>query len=201
MIAMNRKLMVGSVLVLAVLVIGMSGFARGLFLKTLNEQAVYQLDQNWAALKGYLRIENLGNQPVAVNWYYDTDDPDESSIVGRLRRAFLVTDSSGRNVLSISTAYANIGQEPPRLIQERVRAALVSPGHKNFYDIRYAAGTPYLIRAGVVFDEQRITPYYVAIATPFASSQRALNVFTYTLIGALVFAVILGWALNRAVRV
>lgn len=85
------------------------------------------------------------------------------------------------------------------MIQERVRAALVSEGHKNFYDVRYAGGTPYLVRSGVVFDEQRITPYYVAIATPFTASQRALTVFTYLLIGALVFAVILGWALNRTV--
>jgi hypothetical protein len=47
MFAMSRKLLIGSVLVLAVLVIGTSLFARGLFLTTLNKQAVYQLDQNW----------------------------------------------------------------------------------------------------------------------------------------------------------
>ena len=50
MFAMSRKLLIGSVLVLAVLVIGTSLFARGLFLTTLNKQAVYQVDQNWAAM-------------------------------------------------------------------------------------------------------------------------------------------------------
>jgi hypothetical protein len=33
------------------------------------------------AMKGYLRIEGVGNEPVSARWYYDSEDPDESSIV------------------------------------------------------------------------------------------------------------------------
>ena len=200
MFAMSRKLLIGSVLVLAVLVIGTSLFARGLFLTTLNKQAVYQLDQNWAAMKGYLRIEGVSNQPVEAHWYYDTEDPDESFIVGRLQRGFLLTDSSGTNVLAISSAYQDIGKEPAALIQSRVRDAVASSSGKAFYDRRYADGASYHVRAGVIFDEQHRTPYYVAIATPLTASRRALMVFTLVLVGALAFAVLVGWALNRIVR-
>jgi hypothetical protein len=76
---------------------------------------VYQLDQNWAAMKGYLRIEGVSNQPVEAHWYYDTEDPEESFIVWRLQRGFLLTDSSGTNVLAISSAYQDIGQRTCRL--------------------------------------------------------------------------------------
>jgi hypothetical protein len=60
----------------------------------------------------------------------------------------------------------------------RVSAALASSGRKAFYDTRYWDGTIYFVRAGVIFDEPRRNPYYVAIGTPLAASQQALNIFT-----------------------
>ena len=200
MIPPHRKLLIGSILVLAVLVIGASILARGLFVRALDSHAAYVLDDSWAAMKGYLRIEGVGNEPVAASWYFDSEDPDESSIVGRLRRAFLVTDSSGTNVLSISRTYENIGKEPPALIQSRVSAALASSGRKAFYDTRYSDGVIYLVRAGVIFDEARRNPYYVAIGTPLAASRQALKIFTLILVAALVSAVLLGCALDRTIR-
>jgi hypothetical protein len=197
--ASHRKLLIGSVLVLTVVVIGSSILARGLFVRTLDSHAADVLDESWAAMRGYLRIEGVGNEPVAALWYYDSEDPDESSIVGRLRRAFLVTDSSGTKVLSISRTYENIGKEPPALIQSRVSAALAPSGRKAFYDTRYSDGVFYLVRAGVIFDEQRRNPYYVAIGTPLAASRRTLNIFTLILVAALASAILLGCAVDRTI--
>ena len=49
MMALHRKLLIGSVLVLTVLVIGASILARGLFVRTLDSHAAYLLDDSWAA--------------------------------------------------------------------------------------------------------------------------------------------------------
>lgn len=51
--------------------------------QTTERQALDSLNRQWAAMKGYLRIEGLRpSDRTSVQWYYDVDDPDESA--GRL---------------------------------------------------------------------------------------------------------------------
>src|SRR5579872_2900546 len=162
----------------AILLIGAAAVFRARLSTVLRNQAEDTLAQQWAAMKGYMRIEDFGNKPAEAHWYYDSDDPDETFIVERLRRAFLLTDATGKNEpMFISTSYESMGRESPQEIQDRVRIALATPG-KVFWDTRYSDGEPYLVRAGVVFDEQHKAPYYVAIGTPLTGSQKVLRDYT-----------------------
>ena len=43
------------------------------------------LNEDWGALKGYLRVEH-GKQ----DFFYDHDDPDEAATVSRLKRVYLI---------------------------------------------------------------------------------------------------------------
>ena len=82
------------------------------------------------------------------------------------------------------------------MIQERVRAALASytprSGGRVFWDTRYAEGEPYLVRAGIVFDEQHKAPYYVAIGVPLTNNQKVLRDYTLFFVGFIPAALILG---------
>ncbi len=76
-------------------------------------------------MKGYLRIElEPRDRQVRANWYYDDDDPDETTIVLDIKKIYLITDADG-NVIpdsttkdrQVSTAYEDIGVDPPAHIQ------------------------------------------------------------------------------------
>src|SRR5437763_190095 len=77
----------------AVLLTGVAGLFRERLYTVLENQTHDVLDQEWAAIKGYLKIEK--NQ---ANWYYDPEDPDETFIVERLRRVYLLTDAQGNPI-------------------------------------------------------------------------------------------------------
>jgi len=186
------RLMASYALFFAILLIGTTAVFRARLSAVLDNQARDNLEQQWAALKGgYFRIEIHGNKPPELSWYYDDEDPDETFIVERLRRAFLLTDASGKDELFISTTYESMGRESPAEIQQRVRSVLASPG-KVFWDTRYADGEPYLVRAGVVFDEQHKAPYYAAIGTSLTNSQKVLRAYTLFFVGFIPAALILG---------
>jgi heavy metal sensor kinase len=189
------RLTAGYAAFFAILLIGAAGVFRYRLSTVLQNQAEDTLGQQWAAMKGYLRIEDFGNKPAEAHWYYDSDDPDETFIVERLRRVFLLTDATGKNEMFISTTYESMGRESPAQIQQRVRVALASPG-KFFSDTRYSDGEPYLIRAGIVFDEQHKAPYYVAIGTPLTSSQKVLRDYTLFFVGFIPVTLLLGSGLG-----
>ena len=73
------------------------------------------LNEEWAAVRGYLRIEK-----GKINWYYDRADPEEAIIVDRLQQIYLLTDQNG-TVLQVSTKYEQLGIESPREIRETLR--------------------------------------------------------------------------------
>ncbi|MEO8132064.1 MAG: hypothetical protein ABI822_33520, partial [Bryobacteraceae bacterium] len=55
-----------------------------------DDQVRELLTEEWGAVKGYLRIDK-----GKIDWYYDTEDPEEAFIVDRLKQVYLLTDSSG----------------------------------------------------------------------------------------------------------
>ena len=90
------------------------------------------MNEQWAAIKGYLRIEptlELDNK-YAANWYYDPDDPDETTEVLNLKKVILIADENGNPIPeaktaepSVSTAYDDLGREKPAEIRAYVSMA------------------------------------------------------------------------------
>ena len=205
----------------AVLLIGVAYWFRESLVKTLDLQIHETLNQEWAAAKGYLRIDKsseLGKN--ASNWYYDADDPDESAIVLDLKKIYMIADENGNLLqdaktkeLEYSTTYDEIGVDPPALVRERVRAAVAAmkpgtPG-KTFWDERKnARGERFLIRAGLVFDEGHMMPgkhlpYYMAIGYPLSGNAMILRGLTRRYISvipaALILGSLLGWIMTGRV--
>jgi len=175
----------------ALLLIAVAGLLRQGLSSLLDNQMHDVLDQEWAAMKGYLRIEKDG-----PHWYYDEHDPDETYIVERLRRVYLLTNADGK-VIERSTAYQNIGIDPPADIQQNVRVALASfapgaAGKTYWTERRDAQGAPYLIRAGIVFDEGHHAPYYVAIGIALTNNANILREFTWFYLGVIPASLLLG---------
>ena len=201
------RLTAGYALLFALLLIGIATLFRQRLAYTLDSEAHDILDQEWYALKGYLRIERapikgraaLHAPPVwHYVWEFDKNDPDEAFIVERLRRIYLLTDATG-NVMEVSTIYQALGIDPPREIQ-----AALKNGQPLWKVRRTAHGTPYLIRAGVVYaaagDEGHHHPFYVAIGRPMEESEKILKSQTWIYAGLIPFSLlcgcVLGWLLT-----
>src|SRR4029077_12524798 len=79
-----------------------------IFLKFLQSSLNYSIreniDQEWAAMKGFLRIINGKPQ-----WFYDKEDPDEPYIVSRIQRVYLIPNAYG-TVLESPDTYASLGE-------------------------------------------------------------------------------------------
>ena len=66
----------------------------------LDNQIQEELKDDWAAMKGYMRIEpatDFGNR-ICAAWYYDPEDPDETTIVLDTRKIYLVADQNGNPI-------------------------------------------------------------------------------------------------------
>lgn len=169
------------------------GFVGAVFRQTLaaslDRHIREVLNQEWAAIKGYLRVEN--GQPV---WFYDREDPDESFIVGRLQHFYLLTDAEG-GVIESSEEYSSLGIDSP----EDIRAVMRSP--KPVWNVRKnAKGVPFLIRSGVVYDEQHLEPYFVAIGRSLAENRQLVKDFTWIYVCLMPLMILcgclLGWFLT-----
>jgi heavy metal sensor kinase len=151
------------------------------------------LEEVWGEAKGYLKIENY-----RPNWIADQTDPEDAHIVDRLRYVILLTDANG-NILLDSPVYESIGIDPPDEIRRIL--ALKEPEVHIRTD---AAGTPYMIKAGVMPDDhgQR---YFFAIGRPLADSERTVKTFTtdyfLSLLAIIPLTGLLGWVLaGRAIQ-
>jgi heavy metal sensor kinase len=169
----------------------------------LNQGVENRLDGEWKALKGYLRIEpdsEFDNRLTAA-WYYDLEDPDETTIVLDLRKIYMVADQNG-NVIAdwktkqpaVSTAYEDLGIDKPADVKTRLQAALKSPRSPSFFwlDRKTPAGEPVKIRWGVVYAEGHGAPFYAAIGASYADSARILQQYTWIYVGIIPAALILG---------
>jgi heavy metal sensor kinase len=193
------RLTAGYAILFALLLIGIAALFRERLAYSLNAEAHDVLDQEWAAMKGYLRIEKVptrGHAPPVwrADWEFDPNDPDEDFIVERMKRVYVLTDANGK-MIEISTIYQSIGIDSP----EEVRAAIRSS--QPVWKLRRSArGTPYLIRAGVVHDEKHHTPFYVAIGRPMDESDKILQRYTWMYVGLIPFSLLcgclLGWLLT-----
>jgi heavy metal sensor kinase len=165
------------------------------------------LEQEWRAMKGYLRIEkdaDLGKYAAA--WYYDDEDPDETTIVLDIQKVYVITDADGNiipnavtKVPEISTAYENIGLNRDS-IRARVQQAVPEKKQKPFWSERKdSKGEWFQIRSGIVYGEGHGPPFYVAIGVPLAQTTKVLREFTWVYVaiipGALILGSLLGWVM------
>jgi heavy metal sensor kinase len=194
-------------LLFALLLTGVALMFRVRLANTLETQVEEELNQEWAAMKGYMRIERnaeLGGRYTS-SWYYDPDDRDETTIVLDIRKIFLVADQNG-NVIpdsktgepAVSTGYDDIGVDKPADIQARVREALAAKNPRSFWMDRHnSLGEPVKIRAGIVYSEGHVAPYYVAIGASYADNMKVLRQYTWifagVIPGALLLGLLLGW--------
>jgi heavy metal sensor kinase len=194
----------------AVILFGVTTLFRGRLAAALDDQAVAVLDQEWAAMKGYLRIEhNRSTRRNEAYWYADPADNEESRIVLNIKRVYLVADRDGNIVAenatqmpAVSPVYAELGVESPAEIRANVSRALAAakPNAEpmTFWTRRSnGKGEQYLIRSGIVFDNEgqvRRTrrPYYVAIGAPLRQNAAILRQFTWTYAAVIPIALILG---------
>lgn len=143
------------------------------------------LTEEWAAVRGYLRIEK--GRP---NWYYDRDDPEEAIIVDRLRQVYLLADRNGR-VLELGPRYRHLILET----HDEIRRAM-SAKEPRWKLKTGDAGNDYLIRSGVIMGEDDL-PYYIAIGRSYADGNRIVNEFTWyyswMLPLMIASAAVLGW--------
>jgi heavy metal sensor kinase len=196
--SLRFRLTASYALFFAVLLTGVAALFRERLAYTLDQQVQDVLDQEWAAIKAYLKIER--NE---AKWYYDFEDPDETFIVERLRRVYLLADARG-NPLEVSTQYQALGVEPPAEIQRMVKEsqAPVSPGGaaNTLWRTRYTpSGAKFLIRSGVIYDEGHKAPYFLAIGRPLSENDKILSEFTWIYGGvipaALLIGSVLGWVM------
>ncbi len=163
---------------------------------TLYEQSVNLLEEEWGEMKGYLRIENANPE-----WVFDRFDPEESFIVNRIRRVYILMDRSGA-ILQRSANYSDGTLAPPTVRQ--VHAVLSSNGPVITIE-NGADGVTYMIRAGVIPEVRRAgstrphKDYYVSVGRPMEDSERTLNGFTWRYFALVPFIVAVtgavGWLL------
>jgi len=182
------RLTVGYALFICVMLIGVGAIYRQTLVTSLDAQTRDGLEQEWAAAKGYLRIEN--DRPI---WFYDHNDPDESFIVERLRRVYMLADAQG-NVMEYSVIYKSIGFESPAEIAGVIRSS------KPVWTVRKDPhGIPFLIHSGAVYDEKHEKEYFFAIGRSLADQGRILEQFTWTYISVIPLVILtgclLGWYL------
>jgi heavy metal sensor kinase len=198
------RLTVGYALLFALLLVGIAALSRERLAYTLNSEAHDLLEQEWVAMKGYLHIERLPAKshvaehepclPFKAGWEYDKNDPDEDFAVERLRRVYVLMDANAC-VMEVSTIYNSIGIESPRDIEAAIKSA------QPIWKLRRSAhGLPYLIRAGVTYDEKHHTPFYVAVGRPMDESDKILKRYTWMYAGLIPFSLLcgclLGWFLT-----
>ena len=186
----------------AVTLIGMAVLFRERLDSTLQKQEEEALNDQWAAMKGYLRIEK--KQQVdpyeSAIWYYDTEDVDETRIVLGIKKILLIADPTGKVILdeddqpAVSAAYKdNLGVDPPAVIQAAVKENWGSKSPKATWSTRWGAdGERYLVRSGIVWDQKHQIPYYVALGIELSQYGKIFRGFTWIFIGMIPAALILG---------
>jgi hypothetical protein len=196
---LRRRLLVGTIPCAALLLIVSATINHQWSRSTLDRESRQELNQEWAAMKGFLRLEkDPQTQRIEDHWFYNTNDPDETEFVSRLQARCLIMDEGGRT-LRDSPAFQAIGTNFPSKIRLRLLDFVNSPNRGTAFWMyeRTTQNLLYIIRAGFVFDESRGSPYYVAMAAPLSHHIEALHVFDYTSIGVLIGALVLGWSLGR----
>ena len=111
---------------------------------TFQSQMRSVLEEEWGVAKSILRTG-----PSGPDWFYDEEDPDESFVVRRLQRVYLLADTEG-HALQHSVIYDSIGLDSPAEIKAILKSGQAVTRIRTDKD-----GIPYMIRSGLMIDERR----------------------------------------------
>ena len=154
---------------------------------TFQSQMESILQEEWGAAKGDLRTG-----PTGPDWFYDSQDPDETFTVERIRRVYLLADTQG-HALQHSLIYDSIGLDSPAEIQAILRSG--QPATRVRKD---GMGIPYMIHSGLMIDE-RGNKYYLAIGRAIDQNNKVIRDFSlnYLILVPIVIFLsgLLGWFL------
>lgn len=186
------RLAAGFLLLFTLLLCGLGMLFRAMLVSIDREQGEAVLDEEWAATKGYLRIENV--RPI---WYYDRFDPEEALIVDRIQHGWLLADAAG-NILERADMYDGL----PPLTPEQIRARMeqIQKSHQPIVElVTDNRGNSYMIHVGIFTDQQH-REYYASIGRSIADpTLTAINKFTWRYFSVVPLLVILtgilGWLL------
>ena len=166
----------------ALVLVGAGWLFRQTLSGILYRDAEAILEEEYAAAKSYLKVED--GQP---RWVFDRTDPEESRVVQNLQRVMLLTAGAQR-VLQISDEYRDLeidSEELWRSVSEKSPDSRVK---------RARNGALFLIRSGL---HQGI--FMLSVGRSLESNERVLGEFTRTYVAVvplLVLAVAaLGWAM------
>jgi len=197
----------------SLILIGVATGFRLYLQKTLNEQVEQDLNDYWISAKGgYLRIFwDRGSHQYFADWYYDDTDPDERTLVGEIKKVFLLTDRHGNVLLDyktkerqISSTFEDIGIDKAA-IRRRIEKFQANPTAPPDWDTRRDSDhVRYRIRGGVILNPETQEPFYVAIGESLDPNDKILaryTLFVYSLVipGALILGSLLGWAMAGSV--
>ncbi|MBM3760630.1 MAG: HAMP domain-containing protein [Acidobacteria bacterium] len=173
----------------AILLTGFGFVLRGMLSGVIETTVQGLLDEEWAACKGFLRINAAG----ALEWSYDPNDKEEASIVERLRLIYMIADDKGE-VLESSEMYREMGFQSPAVITQVLNDSKPSyTYHPNF------RGQVFMVRQGTLSENGH--QYFVALGRNFTPSQKVIDEFSVDYFAALPFfiltAAFLGWLLAR----
>lgn len=196
------RLAISYAVLFTLLLTGVALTFRARLANSLDNQLQDELNSDWAAMKGYMRIEpvlDFGNK-ICSAWYYDEDDPDETTIVLDTRKIYLVADQFGNPIPdsvthqpAVSTGYDDIGVDKPADIRKKVLEAVASAKPKTFWeDRRNSNGEPVKIRGGIVYSEGHGAPYYVAIGASYSDNVKTLRSYTWVFAAVIPGALLLG---------
>jgi heavy metal sensor kinase len=204
------------------LLVGVTALLRARLAVTINDQARVVLDQEWATMKGYVRIEvNPRDKHPEVIWYYDREDNEESRSALNIKRLYLIADSRGHimrdyvtQTPTVSAAFADLAETAEEM-QAKVSQALAgsrpNAEPREFWAVRKnRRGEQFLVRSGLVFEDpprqranvkqEHRTAFYVALASPMRNYDSILRRFTWlfaaVIPGALIIGSALGWVVS-----
>ncbi len=189
------------------LLIGVALLFRERLDSSLRTEESDALNDQWAAMKGYLRIEKKDeiDPDERAMWYYDVEDPDETRIVLNIKSIYLIADAAGKVILdkdaepAVSPGYKdNVGIDSPARIQAHINEVLACKCPLTWWATTWNSdGEGFLTRSGIVWDQKHQHPYYVALGTPLAQYAKILRGFSWIFIlvipGSLILGTALGW--------
>jgi heavy metal sensor kinase len=156
--------------------------------RMFDTQMASVLEEEWGAAKGYFRTDT----PTGPGFLFDPLDPDESYVVRRLQRVYMLGDTEG-HALQHSTIYDSIGVDSPDEIK-----AILKSGQPATRIRKDSQGTPYMIRSGLLVDHAG-HKYYIAIGRAIDQNNKIVGDFTRNYFSVLpvviVLSGVLGWFL------
>ena len=181
-------------LVFTLLLSGVSLLFRQTLASSLDQQVRDDLNQSWAAAKGYLKFypEHDAQRKIVYNkvWQFDAEDPDENGIVASLRSNIFICDPNGIEIEK-SSIYQEIGT--PTLTE--IRQVLIKD-QTLWSEKRDARGVPYRLRSSFVLDEDHKRKFFVTVAHSLAEPRKLINRFTWLCVGLVPLMILTGGAMG-----